>query len=96
MKKTDRCIFFLLTVLLLQTFFASLSIAQAPPEEDVQRITVADLKARMDAGEDVVIIDVRVKGAYDNGHIRNAISMPISDISTRHQELKNEPFVVFY
>lgn len=96
MKKTDKCIYFLLTVILLLPLFASLSIAQAPPEEDVQRITVADLKARLDAGEDVVIIDVRVKGAYDNGHIRNAISMPISDISTRHQELKNEPFVVFY
>lgn len=95
MKKTYRCILFLLTVLLLQTFFASLSIAQAAPE-DVQRITVADLKARLDAGDDVVIIDVRIKGAYDNGHIRNAISMPIADISTRHQELKNEPFVVFY
>ncbi|MDE0186683.1 MAG: rhodanese-like domain-containing protein [Candidatus Poribacteria bacterium] len=95
MKKTYRCIFFLLTVLLLQTSFASHSTAQAPPE-DVQRITVADLKARLDAGDDVVIIDVRIKGAYDNGHIQNAVSMPISDIATRHQELKNEPFVVFY
>ena len=95
MKTSNRCKFILLVVLLLQTFFGSLSIAQAPPEE-VQRITVADLKARLDAGDDVVVIDVRIKGAYDIGHIRNAISMPIGDIPTKHQELNKDRLIVFY
>lgn len=95
MKRWSKFIFFLSTFLLFQTSFATLSLAQAPPE-DVGRITVAELKARLDAGDEVAIVDVRIKGAYDNGHLPNAISMPISDIPKRHQELKKHPLLVLY
>jgi hypothetical protein len=95
MKRTNRCIFVFSTFLLLQSSFATLSFAQAPPK-DVQRITVADLKARLDAGDEVAIVDVRIKGAFDNGHLPKAISMPISDIPERHQELKQHPLLVLY
>ena len=95
MKRINRCILVFSTFLLLQSSFATLSLAQAPPK-DVQRITVADLKVRLDAGDEVAIVDVRIKGAFDNGHLPNAISMPISDIPERHQELKQHPLLVLY
>ena len=95
MKPTNRCFFVLFTLLFLQSSIGSLSIAQAAPE-DVGRITAADLKAKLDAEDDVAVVDVRSKGAFDNGHIPNAVSMPISDISKRHQELKKHPLLVLY
>ena len=95
MKRINRCILVFSTLFLLQSSFATLSFAQAPPK-DVQRITVADLKARLDAGDEVAIVDVRIKGAFDNGHLPKAISMPISDIPERHQELKQHPLLVLY
>ena len=95
MKRTNRYILVFSTFLLLQSSFATLSFAQAPPE-DVQRITVAELVARLDAGDEVAIVDVRIKWAFDNGHLPKAISMPISDIPERHQELKKHPLLVLY
>ena len=95
MKRTNRCIFVLLIFLLVQSLFTTPSIAQAAPE-DVGRITVAELKAKLDAGDDVAVVDVRSKGAFDNGHLPNAISMPTADISKRHQELKKHPLLVLY
>ena len=95
MNSTYRYCFVLLPLLFLQSSFAALSIAQAA-SEDVGRITVANLKAKLDAGDDVAVVDVRSKGAFDNGHLPNAISMPISDISKRHQELKKHPLLVLY
>ena len=92
---TPRGIFVLFTLLFLQSSIGSLSIAQAPPE-DVGRITVADLKAKLDAEQEVVVVDVRSKGAFDNGHIPNAVSIPTSDIPKRHQELKKQPLLVLY
>lgn len=95
MKITHTGTFVLFTLLVLQPSIGSLSIAQAPPE-DVGRITVADLKAKLDAGQEVTVVDVRSKGAFDIGHIPNAVSIPTSDIPKRHQELKEHPLLVLY
>lgn len=43
---------------------------------DEPLITCEELKKLMDAGEKVVIIDLRGSGAYNHYHIKGAINIP--------------------
>jgi rhodanese-related sulfurtransferase len=43
---------------------------------DVPRITIEELKAMMDKGTKVTIIDTQPRDVYDQGHIKGAISIP--------------------
>lgn len=44
-----------------------------------QKITAEEAKAKMDE-EDVTIVDVRTKEEYDEGHIPDAILLPVENI----------------
>lgn len=44
--------------------------------EDVPRIGIEELKALMDSGADVVIVDNRPRVAYEQGHIKGAVNLP--------------------
>lgn len=44
--------------------------------EDRHMISVADLFAKMDAGEEMLIIDVRQPDAYAEGHLKGAVNIP--------------------
>lgn len=44
--------------------------------DDRHMISVADLFAKMDAGEDMLIIDVRQADAYAEGHLKGAVNVP--------------------
>lgn len=44
--------------------------------EDRHMINVADLFAKMDAGEDMLIIDIRQPDAYAEGHLKGAVNIP--------------------
>ena len=44
--------------------------------ELVPRISMEDLKALMDSGANIAILDVRAKASYDLGHIKGAVSFP--------------------
>lgn len=44
--------------------------------EDRHMISVTDLFAKMDAGEDMLIIDVRQPDAYAEGHLKGAVNVP--------------------
>jgi rhodanese-related sulfurtransferase len=48
----------------------------AVAQGDVPRISIQELKKRMDAGKPVTIIDVQPKAVYKAGHIKGAISIP--------------------
>jgi len=50
----------------------------APAQSDMPRIGIEELKALMDKGTPVTIIDVQPKGIYAEGHIKGAISLPAS------------------
>jgi hydroxyacylglutathione hydrolase len=43
-------------------------------------ISVNELKRALDAGEDLLVLDVRRPGEYDGGHVPNAINMPLSEL----------------
>lgn len=50
------------------------------PAELVPRITVEELLAKTEGGASIVIVDARPKAEYDAGHIKGAISAPLSVI----------------
>jgi hypothetical protein len=63
--------------------------------DDVPRITVQELKAKLDAGQ-AVLFDARSQESYTRQHIAGAISMPQDEVGGRVAELPTDKLVVFY
>jgi rhodanese-related sulfurtransferase len=68
----------------------------APPDRPVNFIKADELKALLDRGTRVDIIDVRTWDAYQEMHIKGARSMPVRAITTRAGEISKLSPVVFY
>ena len=64
--------------------------------DEVPRITPQEVKALLDAGEDVLIVDTRSLAEYTAGHIAGAVSLPLTEITNRHQELPNDRLLALY
>ncbi|NLB82059.1 MAG: rhodanese-like domain-containing protein [Clostridiaceae bacterium] len=67
---------------------------QSVPENDstpgrimYKRITAKEAKARIDSGDNVIILDVRTKEEYDQEHIPGSILIPNETISDTKPEL---------
>jgi rhodanese-related sulfurtransferase len=65
---------------------------------DAPRITVEELKRRMDAGEDFTIVDVRNPQAWAeaDGKIPEAIRIPIDDLEKNLSRIPTDKPVVAY
>ena len=68
----------------------------APPDYPVTYIKVDELKAKLDAGARVDIIDVRHWTEYEALHVKGARSMPLRSITERSAEISKTGLVVFY
>jgi hypothetical protein len=76
---------------------ASIEEGERPRTEDqVPRMTPDELKALLDAGEEVVIADSRALTPYNVRHITGAISMPLAEVEERADELPRDRTIVFY
>jgi rhodanese-related sulfurtransferase len=51
---------------------------------------------RLEAGEEVTLIDTRARAAYDSRHIPGALSIPLPEIEARIDELPRTGGLVFY
>jgi hypothetical protein len=60
------------------------------------RVAMDAFKAAFDAGEDMVIIDVRLPDAYAAGHIVGAINIPESETTVRLAEIPKDRRIVLY
>lgn len=61
----------------------------------LESLTIDELIQRLETNE-VVLIDVRPEEEYKSGHIANAISIPIGQLTSRLQELpKNQEIIVY-
>jgi len=63
---------------------------------DVLRISPEQLKEKLDAGADLVIVDVRDKEAFDEGHITGAVSIPWGEMEARYTELPGDKETITY
>ncbi len=74
---------------------SSVADQQNIPFPEVPRTPLADAKAKFDAGT-ALIVDTRSREEYDRGHIPNAISLPLSDLSNQNPDLPHDAEIIAY
>ncbi len=62
----------------------------------LRSITPHELKARLDRGDVVVLVDVRQPWEHDHGHIAGSILMPLPEVPERYEELDPHATIVTY
>ncbi|NJN16573.1 MAG: rhodanese-like domain-containing protein [Oscillochloris sp.] len=93
---------FLLAALLLFTGACAAASPSASPQAAAPAggyttISVADLKARLDSGEPLVVLDVRTPEEFTgDGHVAGATLIPLPELGQRMAELdKDAPTACF-
>ena len=76
----------LASVIAFPTTPVSKDAAQTPVIE-YKRITAEEAKARIDSGDEIIILDVRTEEEYNSGHIPNAILIPNETITDKMPDL---------
>jgi hypothetical protein len=66
------------------------------PEVPEKYISVDEVKALIDLGKQLVLIDVRAREQFDELHIRGARSLPLRELPRRLGEVPRLDFVVLY
>ena len=79
--------FSLLTLSACAAPAAAVATTPAPAAVEYRKISAADAKARMDSGDEIIILDVRTEEEYDAGHITDAILVPNETIIDEQPEL---------
>jgi rhodanese-related sulfurtransferase len=62
---------------------------------EFERVSAQELQARLQA-DDVVLIDVRPEVEYQNGHLPDALSIPLSEIEQGLASLPDDKMIVAY
>lgn len=52
------------------------SCPESSTHKEIPRITIEELKQKVDNGGDIVVLDAQPKAIYDKGHIKGALSFP--------------------
>ena len=78
----------ILSILLLIVMVLSVTSCgnESSQDDGYNKITSEEAKEIIDSEEDIVILDVRTKEEYDEGHIENAILIPNTEIKDRIEE----------
>lgn len=63
---------------------------------DAPRVTPEQAQARILAGEQLVILDVRSESAYKAGHIAGAINIPWANLKDDYSQLPKDRFILLY
>ncbi|MBE7469471.1 MAG: rhodanese-like domain-containing protein [Anaerolineales bacterium] len=73
------------------------STPAAPEPEYIQikEVSPQDLKARLDKGDEIVVVDMRQSWEYQHGHIPGATHMFVNEIPARLNELPKDKDIVF-
>ena len=66
--------------------------------DNVPRTSIQELKAKMDRGEPIVIVDVRTGEDYASSRfmIAGAIRIPVDRLNDRYQELPSNAEIITY
>lgn len=57
----------------------------------IQNMSVIELKEKLDNKEELVLVDCREQGEWDEGHIDQALFIPLSEFKTKwEEELKDK------
>lgn len=69
---------------------------KASDQSKVNYISQENLKAKIDAKENIFIIDVREKEKFEKGHLSKALNVPLPDIEKRRFEIPLSKTIVIY
>ena len=67
-----------------------------PTPSEIPRISIEEVKAKLDTGANIVIVDTRMKDLYEGRHIAGAISIPEAETAQRASELSGYDEVLIY
>lgn len=57
----------------------------------INSMSVSELKEKIDKGEKITLVDCREKNEWEEGHIKEAIFIPLSEFAEKHNQfLKNK------
>lgn len=62
----------------------------------VARITPTELKAMLDAGEEITVIDVRSALASDLDSVPGALRIPLEELDTRHDDIPRDRDIILF
>lgn len=65
------------------------------PYPEIQRVSLADAKSALDAGE-AVFVDVRSAEAFAGQHITGSINIPTTELEARLAELDPNQWIIPY
>ena len=54
---------------------------------EVQRISIEEAKQNLDADKSIVLLDVRTKMEYAEGHIEGAINVPVNELEYQIEDV---------
>jgi len=74
---------------------ASNNTDQDIPFSQISRVDVETVKSALES-EQAVVVDVRDKVYYDEGHIPGAVSIPLGEIESRLGELDQSDWIITY
>jgi adenylyltransferase/sulfurtransferase len=70
--------------------------AEAVEQETMDEITPEELKARMDNGDDIFILDVREPHEYDIARIEGSTLIPLGEVAQRVDELDSTADIIVH
>jgi phage shock protein E len=76
--KMKRFIFLVMVIMLFLTSCEAVKVNISAAE--YKKITSEEAKMMIDSEKDIIILDVRSQSEYDEGHIKNAILIPDTEI----------------
>ncbi len=86
-------------LLWIATGAAAFALPQTTPtaagQAAARRISGEEARQAVVKGE-AVLVDVRSKDAYEAGHAKGAISLPVPDLSSRAGELPKDKLIITY
>ncbi len=62
----------------------------------VARITAAELKTKLEAGEEIVVVDVRTALESEVDSVPGALRIPLEDLETRHDEIPRDRDIILF
>jgi sulfur-carrier protein adenylyltransferase/sulfurtransferase len=71
-------------------------VAAAPVEENSYEITPEELKARLDRGDRLTIVDVREPHEYDICRLPNSVLIPLGQVGSRMHELNTSDEIIVH
>ena len=98
-KITIISIFLLLGVLIVTSCSPKESGTELPSSTylpEVPRIGVEEVRAKLDADSNIVIVDSRSRAIYDQSHVAGAISIPITTMAEPYNSLNGSDEIVIY